>query len=535
LPSTHPLEVLNALVGSDAWPILRLGLQVGFFLVVVLLLKRMLDLRPLTRLPQPSRPDRVYRGLVVFLAVLFAALLLHQASWQLTGVLRPEFVNFMQLHDRRQFNPAHRLQRGRILDHRGTVLAESQEALGRAYRHYPYGRAFAHVVGYQDPKFGTTGVEDAASVHLNGGAPASLRGWGELGRQILIQDPRPRGQDLVLTLDAELQQAAFELMGERRGAVVLLHPQTGALRVLLSTPAFDPNRIGPELFRGADPSTPLLNRATQGLYPPGSTFKVVLAAQALDAGFSGTLHCPAEGFTTSSRYKKIRDHEYYTAREGGGTWKGFGDLDLGTAFAKSSNVFFAQLGVRYPHDAFYRNAERFYFNRRLTLYESPYGRWSVPTGSLTALEDSDQYGLAQMSIGQGGVLATPLHLALIAAAVANQGVAMQPRLVEADPPTSLARFMPAATAARLTEMMRRVVTEGTGRTINAKQLAIAGKTGTAENAQGEAHSWFIGFAPADKPTLAMAVLVEGGGWGSRAAAPIARELALRAQARGMLQ
>jgi len=527
------LNLLDGLFRSSAWPGLRVGLHVAFFLVLFYLLKLMFDFRDVTGLWHLAAPKRGYRVASISLAALFVTSLAYQATWQLAGVFRPEFITFMQLHDRRQFNPAHRIQRGRLLDHRGEVLAYSQEHQGQVYRLYPYGPAFAHVVGYSHPKFGAAGIEAAADAHLNGGA-ASLAGWGELGRRLVTQDKRPRGQDLTLTLDAELQQRAFELLGDRAGAVVLLRPDNGAVLVLVSTPAYDPNRISAALFQDDDPSAPLLNRATQGLYPPGSTFKTTLAALALDLGFSGTLHCPAEGFTTSSRYPKIRDHEYYDARREGRSWKGYGDLDLAAAFAKSSNVFFAQLGVRYGHDVFYENAERFYFNRQIPLYESPYGTWSMRTGVIPRIRPADQYGLAQMALGQGEALATPAHLALIAAAVANQGLAMKPRLVESDPPAPLARFMPATTAWRLAALMRKVITEGTGRGIDLKDLPIAGKTGTAETRHGEPHSWFIGFAPVERPALAVCVLIEHGGYGAQVAAPIARDLFRLAWERGLL-
>jgi peptidoglycan glycosyltransferase len=460
---------------------------------------------------------------------------LYQATWQLTGLFRPELVAFMQTYDRRQFNPAHRIRRGRILDHRGEALAYSEKHGDEVYRLYPYGPAFAHVVGYSDPKFGATGMEAAANVHLNGGIVESLPAWGELGRQLLIREKSPRGQDLVLTLDAELQLLAVQRLGSRRGAVVLMRPGDGAIRVLASAPAFDPNRITAALFRGTYPSAPLLNRATQGLYPPGSTFKILTAAMALEQGFKGTLHCPADGYTTSSHYRKIRDHEYYAARKAGKTWRGHGNLDLATALAESSNVFFAQLGVRYGHDAFSRNAKRFQFNRQIRLYEGPYGSWTMSTGRIPEIKKSDKYGLAQASVGQGKILVTPAHMALITAAVANRGVAMRPRLLQSDPPVQLARFMPDAEAVRLARMLRKVVAEGTGRGIDVEGLAIAGKTGTAQNPQGASHSWFVGFAPAERPALAVAVMVEHGGYGSKTAAPIARDLLVRANELGMLQ
>lgn len=527
--------LFGALVDSNAWPPLRLALHVAFFLSVFYLIKLVFGFKVVTDPQRVSRRKDTYRIPMMAVAILFACVLVYQGTWQLTGVFRPEFVAFMQSHDRRQFNPAHWIRRGRILDHRGEVLAFSQEHQGQVYRLYPYGPAFAHAVGYSHPKYGATGMEAAANVHLNGGVADSLPAWGELGRQLLTRSKSPRGQDLVLTLDAELQVLAVKSLGDRRGAVVMLRPGNGAIRVLASTPAFDPNRVTPLLFQGEDPGAPLLNRATQGLYPPGSTFKIVISAMALEGGFEGTLYCPPDGYTTSAHYRKIRDHEYYEARREGRIWKGHGNLDLATALAESSNVFFAQLGVRQGHDAFRRAVERLYFNRQISLYQSPYGSWAMSTGRIPEIAPSDLYGLAQASVGQGNILATPSHMALITAAVANQGVAVKPRLVESDGSESLDRFMTEATAVRLAKMLRRAVADGTGRGIDLPGLAIAGKTGTAENPQGPPHSWFVGFAPAERPAMAVAVLVEHGGYGSAAAAPIARDLLVRANELGLLR
>jgi len=530
-----PPELFGAIVGSDAWPILRIGLQVAFFLTVVYLIKLSFDLRGLMALRHFGRSKRSFRLFFIALTLLFSCVLLYQATWQLTGLFRPRFLAFMQAYDRRQFNPAHRIRRGRILDHRGAVLAFSERRGERVLRLYPYGPAFAHVVGYSDPKFGASGLEAAANAHLNGAMAGSLPAWGKLGHQLLTRDRNPRGQDLALTLDAELQLLAVQRLGSKRGAVVLLDPRDGALRVLVSRPAFDPNRVSAGLFRTGHPGTPLLNRATQGLYPPGSTFKVLTAALALEKGFKGTLACPADGYATSSRYRKIRDHEYYAARRAGRVWKGHGNLNLGTALAKSSNVFFARLGVEYGHAAFFRNLGLFHFDHRIGLYSSPSGTWAMSTGRIPEIATSDQYGLAQASIGQGKILVTPAHMALITAAIANRGLAMRPRLVATDPPVRLARFMSAAGARRLAGMLRKVVTQGTGRSIDGEGPPIAGKTGTAQNPRGAAHSWFIGFAPADRPALAVAVMVEHGGYGSMTAAPIARDLLVRAHALGWLQ
>ncbi|MBK1716288.1 peptidoglycan glycosyltransferase [Thiocystis violacea] len=525
---------MNALLDPRLWPSTRLVLHVAFFLAVFFLLKQLFDLLDLARLKHLARPKGSYRIPMILLTLLFGALLIHQATWQLAGIYRPQFIGFMQLHDRREFNPAHWIQRGRLLDHRGEVLAYSEESQGRVYRRYPDGPVFAPVVGYTQPRFGATGMEAVATAHLNGGEPASLNDWGELGRQLVTRDKRPRGKDLVLTLDADLQRLAVERLAGQRGAVVILSPTDGAVRVLASVPSYDPNRIGAELFLDAEAGTSLLNRATQGLYPPGSVFKIAVAALALERGFSGTLDCPADGFTTSERYRKIRDHEYYEARRSGTSWRGHGRIGLAQAMARSSNVFFAQLGVQQGRDAFQTLADQIHLNRRISLHESPYGRFGLITGELPSLAKTDRHGLAQISIGQGRVLVTPAYMAMLVAAVGNQGVAMRPRLIAREPAEPFARFMSASTASQLAPMLRLVVTEGTARGIDTPRLRIAGKTGTAENAQGDAHSWFVGYAPADRPTLAVAVLVEHGGYGSLVAAPIARDLLLRAQETGLI-
>jgi penicillin-binding protein A len=529
----NPLELFGTLVGSAAWPVLRMALHAAFFLSAGVILWKIAQLglgvggsKAASRHAWHLPP-----WLLVGLALPFVAILGYQASWQLTGVFRPEFVAFMQSHDRREFNPAHRIQRGRILDRNGEVLALSEPHLGQVLRLYPFGPAVAHAVGYSDPQFGVTGAEAAANVRLNGGDADSLAAWGELGRHLLDKDKALRGQDLVLNLDTRLQLTALQGLGSRRGAVMAVRPRDGAILVLASAPSFDPNRIGPDLFQGDD-ATPLINRATQGFYPPGSTFKVVMAAMAIEAGFNGTFNCPAGGYTTSRYYPKIRDHEFYN---GGRGWTGRHNLGLSAAFVNSSNVFFAQLGVQLGRDALFAAEERFGFGRKIRLYPGTDRAGTMSTGRIPHLAKSDLYGLAQASIGQGRVLATPAHMALIAAAVANAGLAMRPRLLADEPPAPLAGYMHSATAARLTRMMRKVVTEGTAKGIEVQDLTIAGKTGTAENPQGRDHSWFIGFAPARDPDLAVAVLVEHGGYGSAAAAPIARDILVQARELGVIK
>lgn len=532
------MELLNDLFRSAPWGPVRMGLHIAFGLALVYWLWQAYQLADVVVLRHLARARRWLIPASAAVILAFAAILAYQATWQLGGTVRHRFVAFMQSHDRRQFNPAHWIQRGRILDRTGQVLAESRNRDGAAQRVYPYGAVFAHAVGYADPRFGLDGIEAISNRALNGSALDSLDDWGELGRQLLTQSKRPRGQDLVTTLDAELQQAAVEGLSATkaggRGAVMMIRPDDGAVLVMASVPSFDPNRLSAGLFAGESASNPLLNRATHGQYPPGSTFKVALAAQALASGFSGRLDTPAGGYTTSSHYRPIRDHEYYSAKGSGRSWSGHGPIDLSTALAKSSNVFFAKLGVLGGHDALAATGERLLFNRSIDFVAGSSGSATLQAGRLPRIPKRDRYGLAQASIGQGRITATPGHLALIAAAIANDGVAMRPRLLRDAEPEALARMMSSDSARRLRSMLRRAVRDGTARGIETAGLEIAGKTGTAENPHGASHSWFIGFAPAASPSLAFAVLVEHGGYGSAAAAPLARDLLLVADRQGLL-
>lgn len=530
------MDLLNALFRSPPWEAVRIGLHLAFGLALVVWLWHAFQLRHVVPLKHLARPRPWLRPASVLVGSALAATLAYQSTWQLGGTARPQFVAFMQSHDRRQFNPAHWIQRGRILDRQGRVLAETRNRAGAAERVYPYGPALAHPVGYADAQFGLSGIEAISNRALNGAALVGLGDWRELGRQVLTQSKRPRGQDLVTTLDAELQQLAVDRIAAAkpvgRGAVVMMRPADGAVLVLASVPGFDPNALHARLFAAEASAAPLLNRATQGQYPPGSTFKIVLAAQALENDFSGRLDCPADGYATSSRYRPIRDHEYYEAQRAGRRWAGHGPLDLTTALAKSSNVFFAQLGVLGGHAALARTGERFQFNRSIDFVPGSSGRLQLQAARLEPIPSRDRYGLAQAAIGQGRVTTTPAYMALIAAAIANDGVAMRPRLLRDSEPEVLGRFMRADVASRLRQMLRQAVSSGTGRGIETPGLEIAGKTGTAENPQGASHSWFIGFAPASAPKLAFAVFVEHGGYGSTVAAPIARDLLLKAAEQG---
>lgn len=515
-PFTQASRALAGVVADHA-PLVVRSLRILFFALAALFLLN------LWRATSHSGRPASRSGLFIGVALCLLGIALYQATWQLAGFARPEFIAFMRKHSHRSQNPAREQARGRIVDRHGTLLAADDPVPGSGSirREYPLGPAAAHLVGYADPMFGLTGVEAAEDQSLSGAGREAFSDWKAFG-QGLLDHQRAAGNDVVLTLDARLQARAYELMAGRAGAVVGIRPADGAVLVLVSSPSFDPTRI--ETKPGTTSRSPMFNRALAGRYPPGSTFKILTACLGAEAGFTARIDCPAAGFTPVGHRRPIRDHEYFDAQRRGTTWRGHGMLNLDEAFAHSSNVFFARLGTRCGAAAWNDLAARFAMNRRITIYRGVSGELAADASAFPALGEADVGEVAQISIGQGTLAMTPLQMALVAAAIANEGVMMAPRCRTNAPPEVLTEATSAATAARMQQLMRGSVLRGTSRGANVREVEIAGKTGTAQNPGGKDHSWFVCFAPAKQPALALAVLVEGGGYGSQAALPVAVEL-----------
>ena len=326
-----------------------------------------------------------------------------------------------------------------------------------------------------------------------------------------------KGRPVPLTLDARLQARAEALMEGKRGAVVALEPATGRLRALVSAPRAN-----------------YLNRALNGLYPPGSTFKVFMAAAALSQGHDPLFNCPAGGYRSARGTPAIRDVEAQQMARRGKVWRGFGRLDLASALVHSSNTYFAQLGVALGPERFGRAVDAARLRDPTVLLaaasvslESAGG--GVPDG-LRAPE------LAPVAIGQGALQLTPLAVAMLTAAVANDGVLPEPTLDAAARPALRARPFTFEAAGRVKAMMRTVVRAGTGRACDVPGLDVCGKTGTAETGRGgRDHAWFTCFAPERTPRLVVTVVVEEGGFGAVAALPVARGVLLEAQRLGLLK
>ncbi|MBF7082336.1 cell division protein FtsI [Desulfallas sp. Bu1-1] len=405
------------------------------------------------------------------------------------------------------------IKRGDILDRNGRVLARSVPAERGYTREYPLGAAAAHIIGYYSSRYGSAGLEKSQAPVLLG--LENDNKLSNLFNRILGQPAT--GNNVILTIDADLQQFTAGLLRGKKGAAVAINPATGEVLAMASYPDYDPNRVTDYLNRAG---SPLLNRAAQGAYPPGSVFKIVTAAGVL-AGAPGitekTINCTGRlavgGFT-------LRDYAAH------------GMVDFQDAFAKSCNVAFGRYGLALGPQKLTRVAREFGVGVKpdfpLPVYE----------GSIPPAGKMDDPAVASTAIGQGEILISPLQAALLACAVANDGVIMKPYLVAGyySPegggrkykPEVWLRAMDPAVAGVLKEAMIAVVREGTGRSAALPGVTVAGKTGSAENPHGEPHAWFVAFAPAEAPRVAVAVLVENAGSGGANAAPIAREIIRRA-------
>ncbi|MEX2106403.1 MAG: penicillin-binding protein 2 [Solirubrobacterales bacterium] len=471
--------------------------------------------------------------LFAFVVVLFGVLVGFTSYWSVfdAEALKEEDANVRPLIEQQQ------IRRGRILAADGTVIAKSV-AVGkgdnrRFVRRYPEGSLYGHPIGYSFVRYGDSEFEQFHNDELVGEESEFSSILDELTGQTR------EGNDIVTNIDPEAQRTALEdLEAAGFGAVVAIEPSTGAVKVMASNKPYDPNRVPFELneLNRNLIETPLVNRATQGLYPPGSTFKVVTAAAGLESGAitpdtpidaPGTID--AEGIPLSNDFNE----DFFGAT-------------LDTALTNSVNTWFAQLGEKVGNDRMFETMEKFGFNATpaIDLPDDEVENSGVYEDGRT-LPRTSPVDLARMAIGQERLLATPLQMAMVVAAVANGGKLMKPqiwnrvidpdgRVTERLDPSEYSEPVSAETAEELTTAMEGVVSEGTGTNAAIPGVAVAGKTGTAETpgnvacggGEEENQAWFIGFAPADDPQIAIAATVEcTEEFGNDVAAPIFREVA----------
>lgn len=471
---------------------------------------------------------RPLRKVTIMVLVLFAILMVNATYVQVVEAkhLRNDSHNGRQLIDR------YRRERGAILA--GTTeiaVSKSTSDSLRYLRVYPDKSLYAAITGYYS-QFGATSLERAEDDVLSGEDNRLI--VDRLTR--LLTGRGSQGGSVTLSIEPSVQKAAAQALGNRRGAVVAIEPSTGRILALVTAPTFDPNPFashdGSVVASYSDklannPGHPLLNRATSERYPPGSLFKLVTSAAALSSG----KYTPSTQIPSPTTFRLPLTNT--TLQNFGGETCGNGTSStLIDALRISCNTAFAKLGLVLGANALRKQAEAF------GIGSAP--AFGLPVARSIFPDTLDQPQTALSAIGQYDVALTPLQAAMIVAAIANHGVLLKPRLVDVerrpdlsvlDKPRSevLSNAITPEVAAQLTQMMEAVVSSGTGTAAAIPGIAVAGKTGTAQHAKGEApHAWFAGFAPANAPKVAVAVVIEDGGnlgneaTGGRLAAPVAR-------------
>lgn len=404
--------------------------------------------------------------------------------------------------------------RGSITDRNNRILVYSEKKDNSNRRYYKYGRLYSHVIGYSYREYGKASLEltyNNALLDINENAAIN-----EIKNIVL---PSTVGNSLKLTIDHGLQERARELLSGRKGAIVAMNPISGEVYAMVSLPDFDTSNLVNEWKDiSEDPNSPLLNRATQGLYTPGSIFKVITTIAALDTpDFDKEYEC-----TGSTNINGYIFEDYQGSSHG--------HLDLTEALVRSCNTYFTEKSLQIGKERMGEVAEGFMINKRIP-FDIP-----VKVSSFPYKDNLGETDIAASAIGQGKVLVTPLNMAMVASGIANGGEIVKPilvkqviskdgRIIKDNKTEVLSRVTDSFTAIEVKQMMVDVVQSGTGTNARIKNVKVAGKTGTAENPSGKSHAWFIGFAPADNPRIAVAVVLEEeGSTGGKSAAPIARDL-----------
>jgi peptidoglycan glycosyltransferase len=477
--------------------------------------------------------------LFAFITILFAVLVAFTAWWSVFDAkeLKASKWNHRPLFEQQQ------IPRGRILAADGSVIAKSLpkgKGTGKRYvRHYPMGALFGHPIGYSFMEYGQTEFEQSHNAELTGEESE----FGTILDELTGQ--KQEGEQVVTNLDVHAQEVAMgDLEAAGHGAVVAIEPSTGAIKVMASNPGYNPNAVADEKTferlnsKAEDANAPLVNRASFARYPPGSTFKVVTAAAGLESGVitpETTINAP--GVITDEGHELANDYD-----------QDWGNISLDTALTNSVNTWFGQLGQKVGQKKLFKTMEEFGFGSLppIDLPEDEVlasGVYDYESESI--LNRNDPVDLARVAIGQERLLATPLQIGMVAAAVANGGKLMKPqiwnRVVNSDgsvtkrlDPQVYSEPISKKTAEELTTAMEGVVDEGTGTNAAISGVPVAGKTGTAETPGNDAcgggaeenQAWFMGFAPANDPKIAVVASVEcTEQFGNDVAAPIFRDVA----------
>ncbi|GAA0177613.1 penicillin-binding protein 2 [Clostridium sediminicola] len=454
------------------------------------------------------------KRVVVFFLVCFICLITYIIYFDIFKATEIK----QSVYNRRLWAKRNEVVRGSIFDKNNNVLAETKvDSEGNFIRNYPYEELFAHVIGYVQPKCGLTGLEKSLDKYLIGEEPSNIK-------SLFSGLDDKKGYNVMTTLDYNVQQKAYDALGNNKGAIVVLNPQTGEIISIVSKPSYNPMLLSQKWSEiSNDKDNPLFNLALSGLYPPGSTFKIITAISALE-----------NINDVQSRVFEDKGVLVFNDKESISNYndKAHGNINLSEAFAISSNVIFADLGIELGNSKLKSTAEHLYFNK-----EIPTDVLSIKKSEFPSLKNNMVGEIAQSAIGQGKVLVTPFQMALVASTVANNGLMKNPYIISEiidDNGETIKKFSSSTLeqvvsledAEIVKEYMRQVVDKGTGKNAQVSNITVCGKTGTSEymNNSDKTHAWFVGFAPMENPQVAIAVIVENGGTGGGTAAKIAKDI-----------
>ncbi|MBO4375200.1 MAG: penicillin-binding protein 2 [Lachnospiraceae bacterium] len=463
--------------------------------------------------PGRDRNNRELMVTVYIFLFLFVSLILYFAYF--VQFRAPKQI--VSSYNMRQKNLENSVIRGTIYSDNKEVLAREALKDGAEIRNYPYASLFAHVVGFST--YGNYGLEKTANIELlTSNAPVDER----LGKE--MAGVRNTGDDIYTSLNISLQKTAYDVLANYRGAAIVMEAKTGRILAMVSKPDFDPNTVSEnwaKITENEDEAA-LVNRCTAGLYPPGSTFKTVTLLEYLrEHDLDGS------DYAYSCNGSFVKDDSRIECYHG----SVHGTVDLLRSYAKSCNCSFANIGAMLDIPRFEDTADSLLFGRALPV-ESDYKRSSF---ALNSSSDTDE--ILQTSIGQGKTLMTPMHLALITQAIANDGEMMRATLIDRQEnylgtvireqkPSVYRRVMKEDEAKMLKSYMLDVVSEGTGKKLQSPYYTAAGKTGSAEygSEKGKSHAWFTGFSQTGSPDIVVTIIIEKAGSGGDYAVPAAKRI-----------
>ncbi len=421
-------------------------------------------------------------------------------------------------YNMRQKNLAKRVIRGKIFAAGGEVLAEQAiNPEGAEVRYYPYKEKFAQAVGYST--HGASGVESVANIALlTSDSPVDERLQKEMA------GVRNYGDDIYTTFDVKLQEKAVEALGVYKGAILVMDAKSGAILAMVSKPDYDPNTVSENwaAISSDTDNSPLINRCVQGLYPPGSAFKTVTLLEYLKEN-SDNYDEYSYNCSGKIKYEDVTVSCYHNSVHG--------EINLLQSYAKSCNCSFANIGLGLDLKKFSNTCKKLLFNAELPV-DFSYSKSSFALNSSSETEE-----VMQSAIGQGKILMTPMHIALITQAIANDGVMMRSyeiskqtnylgEVIKSYEPEQYKRIMTEEEAKILQEFMKEVIDTGTGKKLKGLSYSVAGKTGSAEfgKVKGESHAWFTGYSNIEDPDIVVTVIVEKAGSGSDYAVPMAKRI-----------